>query len=506
MPTAASSTDRWRAVADVGHLVRFRVSSVRWGPLLAGALLFGVLTVGAAVIPAHLDGAGGAGRAFGVTLLLPTVLAGFVLLAAVAAASSAGGRELLAREPAAIHPISPTTDHLGALLLAPFNVAWLVQGWLLLGITAFAVGLDGLVWAQAIAVAWILTATALGQLLAWALEAIRRTRHGILAVRLAALVLCAGVVALHLTDRLVDLLDRLPTRWVLLAMLEEGPTLRWLVTLLGTLAVAIALVVAGAYPAHLAARRPSRDEARVEAESFRPRRDAASDLGTLVRIDRGSVWRAVPMRRGLFVMALGPTLVALLGGLEWSMMTVLPGLVAAGGALLYGVNAWSLDQRGALWRESLPVSPAVVFDARAYVLAEFLVLASLGTLVVAGLRAGIPSPTEVVLLLATLVVVTVQVVGAAMRWSASAPYAVDLRSARSTPAPPAVMLTYALTLALTTTCTGILFSALAELGRWDLALLAAVAMLAWSAERLLRTRRGWLDPAERARVVLAVSA
>ena len=45
-------------------------------------------------------------------------------------------------------------------------------------------------------------------------------------------------------------------------------------------------------------------------------------------------------------------------------MTVLPGLVASGGALLFGVNAWCLDGRGALWRESLPVAPATVFTAR----------------------------------------------------------------------------------------------------------------------------------------------
>ena len=36
--------------------------------------------------------------------------------------ASGGGRELLARDPASIHPISPTTDHLGALVLAPLNI------------------------------------------------------------------------------------------------------------------------------------------------------------------------------------------------------------------------------------------------------------------------------------------------------------------------------------------------------------------------------------------------
>ena len=106
----------------------------------------------------------------------------------------------------------------------------------------------------------------------------------------------------------------------------------------------------------------------------------------MVRTDRASVWRAVPMRRGVVVLALGPAFVALLGDLQWDTMTILPGLVASGGALLYGVNAWCLDSRGALWRESLPVPPGTVFDARTYVLAEFLLAASL--LTVAGGRAA----------------------------------------------------------------------------------------------------------------------
>merc|ERR1711969_531039 len=115
----------------------------------------------------------------------------------------------------------------------------------------------------------------------------------------------------------------------------------------------------------------------------------------MVRTDRGSVWRAVPMRRGVAVLAIGPGVVAVLGNLQWGSMTILPGLVASGGALLYGVNAWCLDSRGTLWRESLPVSPRTVFDARALVLAEFLLVASLLTVAVAAIRAGVPSLPEV---------------------------------------------------------------------------------------------------------------
>ena len=92
-----------------------------------------------------------------------------------------------------------------------------------------------------------------------------------------------------------------------------------------------------------------------------------ADLALLRRLDRGSVWRSVGMRRGLIVLGVGPGLVALVAGLPWSTVIVLPGLVASGAALLFAVNAWCLDGRGMIWRETLPVTAADVFDARALV-------------------------------------------------------------------------------------------------------------------------------------------
>ena len=49
-----------------------------------------------------------------------------------------------------------------------------------------------------------------------------------------------------------------------------------------------------------------------------------------------------------------------------------------------------------------------------------------------------------------------------MRWSALRPYAVDLRSARATPAPPVAMVAYSSKLAVTTTLTSLVFSGLAR--------------------------------------------
>jgi hypothetical protein len=244
----------------------------------------------------------------------------------------------------------------------------------------------------------------------------------------------------------------------------------------------------------------------VDSGTYPARQLPRSPLTGLVRTDRASVWRAVSMRRGLAVLAVGPGLVALAGNLTWSQMTILPGLVASGGALLFGVNAWCLDGRGNLWRESLPVPPWAVFAARTWVLTEFLTLASSVTLVLAALRAGLPTAAELTALICTWLVVVVQVVSAAMRWSAERPFAVDLRSARATPAPPVVMVGYSSKLAVTTTLTSLIFSGLARVPDPSLSVLVAMPFLVWSLVRLLHARDRWIDPVERARVVTTVAS
>jgi hypothetical protein len=249
-----------------------------------------------------------------------------------------------------------------------------------------------------------------------------------------------------------------------------------------------------------------RDEARMETDLHQPRPAARTVIGTLIRSDRASVWRSVPMRRGMMVLAIGPGLVAIFGNLPWPSMTILPGLVASGGALLFGVNAWCLDGRGALWRENLPTAPTMLFDARTYVLAEFLASASLLTIAIGALRAGVPNAQEFSALVCTLLVVLLQVVGASMRWSLAHPYPVDLRSARATPAPPAAMVGYSARLALCTTVTSLFFSGLAHVPDWRASVMLALPCLIWSGIRLVRTRRRWEDPMSRAIVVTTTAA
>lgn len=506
MPTAASWTEVRRATRDVGHLVAFRTRSVRRPRAFAlSAAVFVGLTAAAAAVPALLPGAGSySGYSLDALTVLPSALAGFLVLAIASAVASGGGRELLHREHATVYAVSPTTDHLGALLLAPLNIAWLLQAWVLLGATSYGVQPAFLAPALVAVLLWIALATALGQVVAWSMEAVRRREHGIAVVRALAVLLFAAAVVLQLTGRLGRLLDAFPTTRLAEGVLN-GFGLEWAVCVLIEVVALVVAIALGAVPAHLAARRTPRDELRVESGTYPARPLPRSAFAGLVRTDRGSVWRAVPMRRGLAVLAIGPGVVALAGGLDWAQMTILPGLVASGGALLFGVNAWCLDERGGLWRESLPVGPATVFGARAWVLTEFLLAASFVTLVLAGLRAGVPGPSELTALLCTWVVVVLQVVTSAMRWSSRRPFAVDLRSARATPAPPLVMVGYSTKLAVTTTLTSLVFSGLARTPYPGLSLLLAAPFVVWSLVRLLHARDAWVDPVQRARVVTTVA-
>ncbi|WP_248579368.1 hypothetical protein [Nocardioides sp. InS609-2] len=512
MPTAHSWTEPAelrRAVSETRELVRFRARTVR-RPGAAGrflAVLLG-LSAAAALTPAWVPGGGGDDKAFGVLLVLPSMLAGFLSLAIVSAVASGGGRELLARDHAVAFPVSPTTDHLGALVMAPLNIAWILQAWTLLGAGAYALGPGGLPYLLPAILLWIIAATALAQVVAWTSEAVRRGPHGAWIVRGITTAALVGAVWLQLSGRLTDFFDAMPTKHLVVTSVRmmEGWTWTWPVALLVEVLLIVGAVLVGIVPAHAASKRVPRDELRIETGVYPSRPSLRGDIPMLVRIDRGSIWRSVPMRRGLIVLAIGPGAIAMAGGLDWTQITVLPGLVASGGALLFGVNAWCLDGRGALWRESLPVEPSAVFSARSWVLAEWLLLGAVVTVVLASLRAGTPTTAEATAIACTLVAVIAQVVAVAMGWAGRRPFSVDMRSARATPAPPLVMVGYSTRLAISTTLTGLVFSALALVPDWRVSVLVAVPFLAWSTFRLLRARRRWLDAPERARVVLTVAA
>lgn len=513
MSTAHSSTEvvaeARRATGDVRALFRFRLAGLRGRARRAAPVALAVIfliTLAVAVIPAFLP-------QYDLTrsdvlILLPSGYISVLVVSIVSAATSGGGRELLPREQAVAFPVSPTTDHLGALLMAPLNIAWLLQCWVVLGATSYAIGArPSLVLALLPVFLWLFTATAVAQALAWLVEWVRRGAHGALVVRVGALVLVAGAATLIATGSLTTVLDNSPTLRIAVGVLDgaEARWGSWSRLMAGLLVAAALAVVLGGWLAGQVARRPARDELRVESSRRAARPNPASDLVALVRTDRAGIWRSVPMRRGMVVLALFPGIVAVGGSFHWDMLGIFPGLVASGGALLFGVNSWCLDGRGALWRDSLPVGPRLAFVARALVLLEILLAATAVTLLVASLRAGIPTVSQLVAVVCAAVVVTVQVVATSLRWSVRRPYAVDLRSSRATPAPPLVMVGYSSRLALTTTFTGLLFN-LTSQAPWVWSLLLMAPFLLWSGVKLHRTAAAWSDPSTRARVIATVAS
>ncbi|HET8603187.1 MAG TPA: hypothetical protein VFM09_04605 [Marmoricola sp.] len=511
MPTGLSWTELDRSVDDLRAVLRFRAGNLDARArrrLRIGAAVVLLLTVAATVVPAYVRGALHAERVGEFLPILPTLYLGFLFLTVLTASASGGGREILPRDQAVAFPLSSTTDHFGALLMAPLNVAWLMQAWALLGLTAYVLGPSHL-WATVLPVLlWLALATAVAQVFGWLLEWVRRGPHGIgiaRAITAAFFLLVAGLVVTH---RLTDVLDKSPTVRILLAAAwgSGGNWWPWARFLLEAVLATAVVVALGAVPARWALQRQQREELRLESGVHPAKPRPRSDLVAMLRVDRSAIWRSVPLRRGLLVLAFMPGLVAFSGHLEWRMIIILPGLVVSGGALLFGVNTWCLDGRGALWRDSLPAAPSLAFVSRVLVLYEVLLVSAALTIVLAALRAGTPTTSEVVALACATLVVAAQVVRASMAWSVRRPFAVDLRSARATPAPPVVMVGYSARLALSTTVTGMVFSGLAMLPDWRFTLMLAVTMLLWSSYRLARTATAWTDPVVRSRIVATVAS
>ncbi len=234
----------------------------------------------------------------------------------VSAAASGGGRELLPREQAVAFPVSSTTDHLGALLMAPLNIAWLLQAWTLLGATAYAVGPRPDPAARADA----------GAGLAGRGDGARPGRGLVGGVgpardragprRRGASALALGLALLIVTDTLVVVLDRSPTVRILLGALRRAPAWsRWEESSWccsrspwspsGRRGGGGAVV-----------RRPARDELRGETSRARPGRTPPATWSRCCAPTGPAIWRSVPLRRGLAVLGLLPGLVALAGGLR----------------------------------------------------------------------------------------------------------------------------------------------------------------------------------------------
>lgn len=449
-------------------------------------------------------------KSFEITLLAPTAYVTVALLAVVAPLVAGGGNDLFPAEQLVAYPVTGRTQYLASLALTPLNLAWTIQLIALLGLTAFTIGpswavLPGLL----TCLAYVALVTIGGQAFAWAVIGVRTTTAGRVATWSAAGLLAAAVLGTILTHHVGAVLDKVPTTGVVTAAV--GPSrgvFRWWF-LITTVLVLLALVAdaVGRRTCEWSLRQPGDLGARISSTWVRRRALPRSERAATLATDRASVWRSAPLRRGLIVLSLMPGGVAAIAGLDWSSLVLLPGLVSAGAGLLFGVNSFCLDGSGAVWLETLPRRPALVFWSKAQVVGETCLASIVLTLGAALLSAGeAPSTPEVTALAACTVVAVARVVALCMALSLSHPHRADLRGPRDTPAPPGVMAAYSVRLAMSTTLVAILFSALAEIGTWQLPLAAAVPFLLLSGRRLARSARHWERPDVRARVVAVVAS
>jgi hypothetical protein len=213
------------------------------------------------------------------------------------------------------------------------------------------------------------------------------------------------------------------------------------------------------------------------------------------------------LRRGILVLAVLPVAAAVVAGLPWSSIALLPPLIASGSALLFGVNALSLDGSGALWVAGLPHDPADVLRAKARVVAEVVGGGVALVLVGSAVRASSPLDAQVAIsVLGSALACTALVVATCLRLSVTRPHRAELRSPRDTPAPPGTMALYSIRLAAVTTLVGLVFSVSTVARTPALPLLTTALCLAWAAWSWSRTRRLWADPVRRAHVVATVAA
>ncbi len=507
---------RWRMIRSPA----VRLGLVGLALVTLAILVSGVL--GGATVPlgATTTADLGAGDVFGaapvdrtgeIAALLPSAMLAFIVLCIVAPVAAGGGYEIVPESQLVAYPIRVATLVRASLVLSPLNIAWYIQVLVLSVATAYAVrGPGGPALPILVLLVFLAACTTLGQALGWVLVGVRRTRPG----RLSTWALAAGLLGVGawvvLTDRGAGLLDQAPTRRILFAQIGAAAldTGRWAPLTLTLAAVAVLGYLASVGLAGWALRRPG--DLGVDGPLARPvrRRDAATtEYRELLRVDRASVWRSPPLRRGLLVLALLPVAAAVVASLPWSSIALLPPLVSSGAALLFGVNALSLDGSGAIWVATLPHDPMLVLRAKARVVLEVVGGAVLLVLVAAGVRASsAPDALDLLCAVGASLSCLALVVAMCLRLSVTRPHRAELRGARDTPAPPGTMAVYSVRLAGATTLLGLVFSVATFGSSAVVPVLLTLGVLAWSAASWSRTRRIWADPARRARVVATVAS
>ena len=110
-----------------------------------------------------------------------------------------------------------------------------------------------------------------GQVIAWSMEAVRRGPGGIVISRGLLAALAAGAGLVQLTGHTTKVLDQVPTVWFFAGATSGALSWRLWETFLVLVVGTVVAVVVGAGPAHVAAKRMPRDEARMETDQHEPR-------------------------------------------------------------------------------------------------------------------------------------------------------------------------------------------------------------------------------------------
>jgi hypothetical protein len=445
---------------------------------------------------------------FRLTLLAPTLLFVFIVLTVVAPLVAGGGNELYPEGQLVAYPIEARTVFAGSLLIAPLNLAWITQLLVLLTITGMVSERGpGVLLALSVMAAFVVASTVVGQALAWAVVGVRQRAAGRVATRALGVVLLLGSLAVFGTGETRAILDRSPTRQVIIGAVSGSQFRyeRWALSIGVLVAIAYLGLRAGAAACAWTIRRTA-PVGRPELAPVVRRGPRGSTMAELGAVDRASVWRSTSLRRGCIVLAVLPGGVAMLAHPTWSSLTLLPGLVAAGAGLLFGVNAFCLDGAGAMWVASLPHPARHTFVSKLLVVGQTCLVA---VLLAVGLAATqvreAPSPAAVLALVGSVVGTTLLVVASCGRLSVRQPHKADLRGPRDTPAPPAAMAIYSIRLALGTTWAGLAFAAAGASGSLVAASAGCLAVACLGARSILMTLEEWATPSVRARVVTTVS-
>jgi hypothetical protein len=440
--------------------------------------------------------------------IAPAAYLGFGLLALVAPLTAGGGHHVVPPGELVAFPVRATTHFFGGLLLAPLNLVWALQLLVLLALTSYLT-LDGsfLVGATTTA-AYVSCLTVAGQAAAWLVVGARQTRTGRRVVTALGGACAASVLLVLHTGSAGGILDRSPTGHVVRAVSAGGgaDVGLWLSMTAGLLAATALGLVIGTWICSWSLRRPSDAWTLRYTSPVRRRDQRASPLRELVAVDRASVWRAPALRRGGLVLLLLPGAVAVTVPVPWESLVVLPGLVAAGAGLLFGINAFALDASGSVWLASLPVEPRLLVLSKLVVMTETVLAAVTAAALAGAVRAPAgPSGAQLAAVVGSALACTFVVVALSLSSSVRRPHKADLLGPRDAVAPPGALAASSIRLAVPCALVGTLIASSSYVGVAWFPLVLAAPILLTALLSIMRSVRRWEDPVARARVVQVVA-